>query len=153
MPRETDRQWITDVALDMIITLRFVETICDDSMDADLFDSDDEDPDGTQSSSDSDTDIINSNSLSTTLIQGLKDIYSHRYLADRRAIQKSTEFAALLTNTWKVDRPEIFRSYLRLTPGAFDQLVEGIENDPVFHNNSELAEQLPVEYQVAIILF
>ncbi|KAH7911007.1 hypothetical protein BJ138DRAFT_1135633 [Hygrophoropsis aurantiaca] len=50
------------------------------------------------------------------------------------------------------NRPEIFRSYLRITPACFDVLVASLREDPVFHNRSNIP-QMPVEEQVAIALY
>lgn len=52
----------------------------------------------------------------------------------------------------KAENPEEFREILRVTPLTFDKLVEKIENDPIFFNNSN-NPQLPVEQQLAIALY
>ncbi|CAA7257434.1 unnamed protein product [Cyclocybe aegerita] len=51
-----------------------------------------------------------------------------------------------------INHPEIFRSYLRITPACFDDLVSAIEDDEVFSNNSQ-NDQMPVTEQVAIALY
>src|SRR5205085_1718879 len=53
---------------------------------------------------------------------------------------------------WKVNRPEIFRSYLRISPTCFDALVSAIEGHEVFQNNSNHS-QIPVPQQLAIALY
>ena len=45
-----------------------------------------------------------------------------------------------------------FRQNLRVLPHTFDQLVQHIEEHPVFHNQSN-CQQFPVEIQLAITLF
>jgi hypothetical protein len=50
--------------------------------------------------------------------------------------------------------PRYFETtYVRITPAAFDKLLEGIKDDHVFQNNSDTAEQLPVQHQLAITLY
>ena len=51
-----------------------------------------------------------------------------------------------------MNRPEIFRSYLRMDPSCFDDLVNVIKDDDVFHNNSH-NPQMPIDEQLAIALF
>ncbi|KAJ7223216.1 hypothetical protein GGX14DRAFT_387555 [Mycena pura] len=115
MPHETDRQWATDIALELIVLIRLMETV---TLDADLFsDSNDESEAdqeqlGSDSGSEDSEEQILEGSLSMVLIRGLADLHSRRYLIDRRPIQKSTAFTYLLTQTWKTERPNIFRSYL-----------------------------------------
>ncbi|KLO04406.1 hypothetical protein SCHPADRAFT_947717 [Schizopora paradoxa] len=48
--------------------------------------------------------------------------------------------------------PAKFRQYLRVSPRTFDQLVEAVEGDRKFQNNAR-NEQMPVTYQVAIVLY
>ncbi|KAF7366258.1 DDE Tnp4 domain-containing protein [Mycena sanguinolenta] len=149
MPRQTDRQWTTDVALELVTALRLLETITDDSMNKDLF----EDSSGSDTDTDSDNAIIHDAPLSTRLIGALADLHSERYLTERQDINKTTEIVNLLLGSWKVNRPEIFRDYLRITPAAFDKLLDGVKDDPIFSNNSDTAEQLPVQHQLAIALY
>jgi hypothetical protein len=79
-------------------------------------------------------------------------LYSVRYLQERRPISKTQENLRLLLYDHKINRPEIFRSYLRITPACFDDLVAAIQDDEVFHNNSQNG-QIPVAEQVAITLY
>ena len=58
----------------------------------------------------------------------------------------------LILHEYKHNRPHIFRSYLRIDPGCFDDLVTAIEDDEVFHNNSN-NPQMPVEEQAVIALY
>ncbi|KIL54794.1 hypothetical protein M378DRAFT_56947, partial [Amanita muscaria Koide BX008] len=54
--------------------------------------------------------------------------------------------------TLKSARPEQFREELRITPRTFDALVTKLQSDAIFGNNSH-CPQMPVEEQVAIMLF
>ncbi|KAL1724902.1 hypothetical protein EV714DRAFT_185168, partial [Schizophyllum commune] len=55
-------------------------------------------------------------------------------------------------NEYKTHCPEIFRSYLRITPACFDALVDILGDDPVFQNNSH-NKQMPVAHQLVIALY
>jgi hypothetical protein len=48
-------------------------------------------------------------------------------------------------------RPELFRMKLRVNPDIFDDILDQISDDPVFHNQSN-NPQLPVAVQLAIFL-
>lgn len=79
-------------------------------------------------------------------------LYAQFYMNERREVPKSQDNMRLLLDVWKVERPEIFRSYLRVSPRVFDELVEVIKDDPAFHTNSN-RPQLPVRQQLAIALY
>ncbi|KAJ3502372.1 hypothetical protein NLJ89_g8916 [Agrocybe chaxingu] len=85
-------------------------------------------------------------------VDQMGNLYSERYLQERRPITKTRENLRLLLDDHKINRPEIFRSYLRITPACFDDLVSAIEDDEVFCNNSQ-NDQMPVAEQVAIALY
>jgi len=53
---------------------------------------------------------------------------------------------------YKASFPDIFRSFVRMSPACFDTLVNSIKDHPVFHNNSN-NPQMPVKEQLAIALF
>lgn len=57
----------------------------------------------------------------------------------------------LYFNDFRYNHPRRFRKKLRVSPAVFDRLVELIEDDPVFHNNSN-NRQFPVYIQLAIFL-
>ena len=86
------------------------------------------------------------------LLETLGNLYSQWYLKEHTEINKSSENLKLLLTDWKVNWPEIFRSYLRITPQCFDDLITTIQDDPVFHNNSQNSQMLVAE-QVAIALY
>ncbi|CAA7264516.1 unnamed protein product [Cyclocybe aegerita] len=85
-------------------------------------------------------------------VDQMANLYSERYLQERRPITKTQENLRLLLDDHKINHPEIFRSYLRITPACFDDLVSAIEDDEVFSNNSQ-NDQMPVAEQVAIALY
>ncbi|THU93178.1 hypothetical protein K435DRAFT_670685 [Dendrothele bispora CBS 962.96] len=86
--------------------------------------------------------------LSTVLLEALAGLYASRYTVERRAILKTSHNLNLLLNTYKRDRPEIFRSFVRMSPNAFDALVSAIEHDEVF-----TGDHSPVAYQLAVALY
>ena len=89
---------------------------------------------------------------SDTLLDVMGELYSKHYFTTREAIPKDSNQLYLLLNDYKVNRPDIFRSYLRISPECFDDVVEVIRDDEIFHNNSNNA-QMPVEQQLAIALY
>jgi hypothetical protein len=89
---------------------------------------------------------------SEAILETLGQLYSERYLNSRDEINKDGTQLHLLLHDYKFNRPEIFRSYLRIDPGCFDDLVRVLKDDPVFHNNSN-NPQMPIDEQVAIALF
>ncbi|KAF7300902.1 DDE Tnp4 domain-containing protein [Mycena kentingensis (nom. inval.)] len=138
MPRKTDRQQETDEVLELIAILTVLEAHDEENEPedpADIVEDDDDDK-----------------PLSELLMLGLISLHAKRYLSERRTIPKGNILDVLL-GEWKSDYPDFFRSYLRVTPATFDALISAIEDDPVFHNNSDTAEQLPVPVQLAIALY
>ena len=57
----------------------------------------------------------------------------------------------LYLSDFRSDHPNQFRKKLCISPVVFDRLVELIENNDIFHNNSNVP-QLPVSTQLAIFL-
>jgi hypothetical protein len=86
------------------------------------------------------------------LLASMGKLYSWQYLADRGKITKDQTQLYIILGHYKLKRLDIFRSYLRIDPGCFDDLVTVIQDDPVFHNNSNHA-QMPVTEQLAIALY
>jgi hypothetical protein len=101
---------------------------------------------------DSDDNFPNS-SFSQVLISCLSDIHSHCYLQDCVAIPKSSETLWLTLNEYKRHRPDLFRCILRITPQTFDALLAAISDDPIFTNNSESAEQVAIQFQLAVTFY
>ncbi|KAF7332883.1 DDE Tnp4 domain-containing protein [Mycena venus] len=109
------------------MALCLLETVTDDNKD--IFDDS-----GSDTDTDSDNTIIHSVSLSTPLIGALTDLHSEWYLNEWQDIEKTTEIVSLLL-------------------AAFNKLLEGIKDDPVFSKNSDSGEQLPVQHQLAMTLY
>src|ERR1700731_3225681 len=84
------------------------------------------------SSSDSDDHGLR---LSELWLAALGDLYSQRYLNKQVSINKSTDCLQLLLHDWRLNRPEIFCTFLWITPQCFEDLVETIQADKVFHNH------------------
>lgn len=85
--------------------------------------------------------------------RAVEHIYRNRYDAPRNVpIPKPPAQMPHCIQVLKNDRPDLFREFLRVNPTTFDRLVERIEDDPVFSNNSNNPQQ-PVEEQLAIVLY
>lgn len=80
------------------------------------------------------------------------ELFSRQYLADREDIEKASGLMNLVLNNYKHDRPEIFKSYVRMTPACFDDLVSTLRDHEVFQNHSN-NPQLPIEQQLLIALY
>ncbi|KII82824.1 hypothetical protein PLICRDRAFT_112152 [Plicaturopsis crispa FD-325 SS-3] len=100
---------------------------------------------------DLENELLRSN-MSQNALHALADLYSEHYLEERRDIPKSGELLSLLLGQWKDHFPDIFRSYVRMDPSCFDDLVSALRDDPVFHNDSNNS-QAPIEEQIAIALY
>ena len=74
----------------------------------------------------------------------IAEMYDHRYEAPRDDLPRGPSYLLHVLTKLKNQRPDEFRAELRLNPSTFD--------DPIFTNNSNNA-QLPVEIQVAIMLY
>lgn len=55
-------------------------------------------------------------------------------------------------NVFKTEWPDLFREILHVTPATFDKVVQKIQDDPIFFNDSN-NPQIPVEQQLAITLY
>ena len=146
MPRQTERQQAAQSLLHVYLALLSTES-------QDLVDpSPDSDSDSSSASSQSSDDEIEQIPPSSVILQNIIALYSHRYIAERPAIPKSNANLQLLLGDWRINHPDIFRSYVRVTPACFDQLTAALGVDPVFHNQST-SPQMPVAEQLAIALF
>jgi hypothetical protein len=121
--------------------------------------SDSSESQATSTSSHLSTDLSSSSSddeplpqTSEVILETLGQLYSEYYLNSRQEINKDGQQLHLLLHDYKFNRPEIFRSYLLIDPGCFDDLVNVLKDDPVFHNNSN-NPQMPIDEQLAIALF
>ena len=104
------------------------------------------------SSSSSSADSIGQPPMSQIIIEAMADLYSRCYLNERRPITKTYDTIHILLSEYKINRPEIFRSYVRVTPECFDTILATIRDDPIFHNNSQ-NDQHPIDEQLAIALY
>jgi hypothetical protein len=80
----------------------------------------------------------------------LNDILTNRVLHPSPPVPKSSQLHLL--DHWRIHSPERFRRKLRIEPETFDALVNLIEDNPIFHNNSN-CPQLPVHLQLSVVLF
>ena len=80
------------------------------------------------------------------------EIIAHtRYLRQRRPpAQKGNLYDHL--KSFREHHADKFRSFLRMSPSAFDHLVSEIEDNAIFHNNSNNS-QGDVDLQLAVFLF
>lgn len=92
--------------------------------------------------------------LRQIIVTEIEEMYSSRYETPRTRNPKIPQSQLHLNLTClKHELPERFRDDLRVSPYTFDKLVETLEGDPVFTNNSDHAQQRSVEEQVAIVLY
>jgi hypothetical protein len=82
----------------------------------------------------------------------LEEMYAQRYEMPRDTFPRGPAFLRHVLGSMKDTRSDLFRQELRVSPLTFDKLVAKIAPDPVFANNSTNG-QMPVEDQVAIVLF
>ncbi|KAG5649613.1 hypothetical protein H0H81_002852 [Sphagnurus paluster] len=128
MPRVTDRQQQTNALLDAFVVHLLAK------LEADAFVND------SDSDSDSDSDNSDLGFDDDPIAEGL--------IESIEQLEISESFLMITTTVF----PDIFRSYVQVTPECFDALVGSVQNHPVFHNNSN-CQQMPVEDQVAIALY
>ena len=155
MPSKTDRQAAADALHQAFLVNLIAEAeaqLHDEGSDSEYSTSDESSTGTTDSSSSSSSDDEDVPPASQVYLDALGELYSQRYLNSREAITKDGTQLRLLLTEWKVNRPEIFRSYLRIDPTCFDDLVNVIQDDEVFHNNSNNS-QMPVDEQLAIALY
>lgn len=140
MVRTTERQQAANGIIEAYTVHLLVEALAPAESDSD-----------SSSSSSSDSDDDGDTTVSGMLLQAALNLYSSRYLVERRVIPKSGQQMALLLGVWKMQHPDIFRTFVRISPACFDTLLDTIQGDPIFHNNS-INEQMPVAEQLAIAL-
>ncbi|KIY61082.1 hypothetical protein CYLTODRAFT_327375, partial [Cylindrobasidium torrendii FP15055 ss-10] len=94
------------------------------------------------------------NPLRTSLQDTITSLYSQCYLASRIRLPRPAE--SQLHHTLyivKIERPDLFRERLWVSPYTFDRLIKTLEDDVIFQNHSELEPQASVKEQVAVTLF
>ena len=75
-----------------------------------------------------------------------------RYLVSRELLPKSTSLLDICLGYYRKHRPHEFRTYSRMDPSTFDQLVLKLEADDVFHNNSNGEGQISIDQKVLTTL-
>ncbi|EPS93115.1 hypothetical protein FOMPIDRAFT_58988 [Fomitopsis schrenkii] len=173
MPYRTDRQLAAD-ALECTFLVEYIAKL-EASLYGDDFDPSPEDLpmdvdssslSSSSSSSSSTSSTSSSSTASSSSQEGLLgsslaidnyvllmgELFSRQYLADREDIEKASGLMNLVLNNYKHDRPEIFKSYVRMTPACFDDLVSTLRDHEVFQNHSN-NPQLPIEQQLLIALY
>jgi hypothetical protein len=84
--------------------------------------------------------------------QNIAEMYASRYEVPRCEIPRGPSRMCHVLFTLKSARPDQFCEELRVTPHTFDVLVNKLQYDIVFGNNSS-CPQMPVEEQLAVTLF
>ncbi|KAF8576129.1 hypothetical protein K439DRAFT_1649368 [Ramaria rubella] len=123
MPRQTDRQALTNKLLELFVLQTLAEG---QAALLKLLDTDSE-----TSASESEDPLLPQ--LSSTFLSLLTELHSTQYLQDRIHIPKNAE------------HPALFRSLLRVTPSTFDALLSKIQD--------HAKQQLPVNQQLAVVLY
>ncbi|KAJ8092390.1 hypothetical protein PM082_023845 [Marasmius tenuissimus] len=90
--------------------------------------------------------------MSQRLLEILAATHANRYNQEQTKIPKTKDNIRLLLTEYKQNFPEIFRSFVHMTPHSFDRLLDLISSHYVFTNNSSIP-QMPVEVQLAIALY
>ncbi|CAD6963342.1 unnamed protein product, partial [Tilletia laevis] len=112
-------------------------------------DSDDSSADSTISQSSAKRDAVRAAGL-------LRSLASRRVVNPRRERRDVVPLYKRLQRLGKSSRPsdlQAFRHLVRMTPPAFDALVQVIASNPVFQATDPRRPQAPVEEQVAVTLF
>jgi hypothetical protein len=87
-----------------------------------------------------------------SFLTSLETFICNTFSKEHGTINKSKAGLNLLLTDWKFNYPEIFWSYLCVTPPCFDDILKAIIDDDVFQNNSQ-NEQDPVNRQHVVALF
>ncbi|KAK1221165.1 hypothetical protein PQX77_016030 [Marasmius sp. AFHP31] len=150
MPRITERQDATQALFIAYLIQRLTEqqqnALADTSSDSDSGADPSKESDSSDDSSDEEA------PASHRLLETLAATHGNHYNQDRQKIPKTKENLRLLLTEYKYQYPKIFHSYVRMTPYAFDQLLDRTASHPIFSNDSFLP-QMPVEEQLAIALY
>ena len=84
----------------------------------------------------------------TNFLEAYQQIVSRRYLSNREMVPRAADRLCWLFTVLDDDR---FRQEARMSRGFFFQLVNLIENHPIFHNNWK-CPQRPVSQQLLVAL-
>jgi hypothetical protein len=146
MPSTTERQQITEALHKALLFNLIVEAELE--QDAESSDS----SSGTSDDNTSESDDEEGPSQVEDHLHSIAALYTDHYYNTRDSITKTDVNLQLLMEDYKINCPEIFRSYLRITPDCFNDLVSIIKDEDVFLNDSN-NEQMPVAHQLAIALY
>ncbi|KAF8579788.1 hypothetical protein K439DRAFT_1620305 [Ramaria rubella] len=142
MPRQTERQALTNELLELFV----LQTLAEGQAELlKLLDTDSE----TSESEDGDPPLPQ---LSSLFLSVLADLHATRYLQERIHIPKNGVQLSLTLFRYKAEHPALFRSLLRVTPSTFDASLSKIQDHPIFQSNSE-KQQIPVNQQLAVVLY
>jgi len=145
MPATTERQQITE-ALHKALLFNLITELKQDA----------------ESSSNSSSDISDDSTTSSSEsenkegayqmedhLHSMAALYTDHYYNTYKSITKTGVNLQLLMNDYKINCPEIFKTYLQITPNCF---ISIIKDEDVFLNNSN-NEQMLVAHQAAIALY
>ncbi|KIJ41641.1 hypothetical protein M422DRAFT_172029 [Sphaerobolus stellatus SS14] len=161
MPRLTTRQESARLLAQTALINLFVEGVEMASNQMEWSSESSESEEGGNSGSESESDIgewedIEGGQLLVPLSQltlsVLQNLYSSRFLEEQRCIPRTSEQLLMTLGVYKQQFPDIFKSFLRIQPNTFDQLLRHIKDHPVFHNRSNNV-QIPVDRQLAVALY
>ena len=104
-------------------------------------------------SSSSSTSSSSDEELQNYFCSAIHQIETTRYLILREIFPKSTTIIDICLNINRYKRSREFRRYARMSPFTFNLLVQKLETEPVFGNDSSNGEsQIPVERQLLTTL-
>jgi len=90
--------------------------------------------------------------VSDSVIEACHQLYQTFYIEEHHKIPKTCENLDLLLTEYKSQFPDIFCSYLHISPQCFDSLLETIQHHSAFQNECNNS-QMPVKRQLAIVLY
>jgi hypothetical protein len=146
MPPTTERQQITEALHKALLFNLIVEAELE--QDAESSDS----SSGTSDDDTSESDNEEGPSQVEDHLHSIAALYTDHYYNTHESITKTDVNLQLLMEDYKINCPEILRSYLRITPDCFNDLVSIIKDEDVFLNDSN-NEQMSVVHQLAIALY
>jgi hypothetical protein len=143
MPRQSER----DELIESVALAYAVDSLIESeaALDAEMDTSSSEGTASSSSSSESDDGV-------PIHLHILRQLASSRYIHARHHVDKTSENIRLLFEVYKEHEPVLFKAYTRVDPACFDALLEAIQDNPAFHNDSNSA-QMPVHIQLAIALY
>lgn len=125
------------------------DDLSDDPLDESGHEADDED-DGYEDPLDADPDFVCL--MGQRVRDAIREAYAKRYQVPRNTLPRGPAYMPHVLYVLKNERPDHFRQQLRVWPHTFDRIVEMLQDDPVFSNDSN-NPQMPVAEQIAITLY